>query len=219
MQEAQDILKLARSVVAGVSVGLDLPDAREVGSLAYQMNYDIGKKFKTGGPWGDVVAEADGGDYFKFEGTINVYVLVDDAENLKASVEKIVKAWQSKLKGEGFRFGSSRWNLSNSWKRKNGEPALVLRVQVTKNPDEEIAEMQSSQMTYGTWGSILARLQRLGGLSDKHDAMSGEMPIKEFIKAVRDVTLIGDKESRFIDQIIRMIKVGLKRGAKEIRWG
>lgn len=202
----RDLTKLARQVLAGVSVGLDLGDPRDIGTLAYQMNPDLYKKFGR-----DVDAEADGSDYFKYEGIINVYVNVDNPEEIKPAVEKVVKAWMSKMKG--FRFGKLSWDKSSF----RGTP--VLRVRVTDNPDSELAEMMSSQMTYSTWGSILARLQRFGGLSEKHDGMSGSMPIREFVKAAREVTLTNDKESRFIDQIIRMIKVGLKRGAKELRWG
>jgi len=212
---ASDLMKMARTVLAGVNVGLDLGDPRDIGELAYKLNIqDLYKNFGR-----DVQAEADGTDYFDYTGTINVYTELsfdersDESLRLQDKIDKVVGVWTSKREREGFKFDGPYWDESRMTKK------LVLRIPVRKNPDEALAEMMSSGMAYSTWGSILERLQRFGGLSKKHDEMAGSMPISEFVKAAREVTLRNDKESKFIDQIIRMIKVGKKHGAKELRWG
>lgn len=192
---------------AGVSVGVDLPQPRDVGSLSWQLQYQLWNKFK------DTVRVEDDASEFtgdSFTGGINVY-LKDESTIPKNEVFREVRFYLDKLKKEGFEFGPLRWDISNAYK------IPVLRIPVTNNPDASSKSLEASHMSCSTWSAVL---ESAGLQHDQDYVLGGTMPIDTFINAAKSAhTDPGSKQEVFLKQLLEMAIAGKEKGAKEIVWG
>jgi len=199
---AQELLKVARQVMAGVSVSIGGFSPRNMWWIMSELNTVLARKYGH-----TITADLDGGtDVEAFKGVINFYLPADFTD--MAEVANEVARLMNGI-GNGIR-GQVKTDRSKMY------AVPVIRVVVTANPDEKFSAIRTSSMTYTTWGRILEGL----GLNAKYDVKNDEMPSSEYVRAyLANIQSMNSDLVIFARQILKMATAADRHGYKTIVWG
>jgi len=205
MNEARELLKLARDMVAGVSVGIDGFNPLDMSEILFQHVMEPVAK-AMGSEWHPQKADYDGGtNPSGFTGTLNIYI---DNDEQMAKVLPVLKDVSRDLDKKGVKVvlkkDKSRMNEGD-----------VIRLIVKANSEAKYEKMGQTEihMTQTSWSRIL----EAAGLDD--DSMAGDLPLRQIQRALERASTDDMKLNRFINVVINIAKIGQKLGYKSMSWG
>jgi hypothetical protein len=194
--------RVARSVIAGVSVGVKDYKSKDMGWIQESIQRGL-----RGFGERNYHVDLDGGTYDEqHTGTVNVYV---DSPDFTQKIFDDLSSWVRHMSYAGV-YGSVKLDTSRT------THGPVVRVEIVKNDDEKFYGMESTGITYSTWRMVLDWL----GFSGDVDEQAGSMPIRDYLAAFRRPATsdVPDKVAVFAQQIARMATNALKHGYREISW-
>jgi hypothetical protein len=205
MNEARELLKIAREMVAGVSVGIGGFNPLDMSEILF--HHVMGPVAKAmGSDWHPQKADYDGGTRPSgFTGTLNIYI---DNDDQMAKVLQALKGVFRDLDEKGVKLAIKK----DTSRMTEGD---VLRIIVRANPEAKYEKMGQTEvhMTETTWGQILDA----AGLNVSSQA--GDLPLRQVQKALEQAETDDSKVSRFMNVVINIAKIGQKLGYKSMSWG
>jgi hypothetical protein len=208
MNEARELLKIARDIVAGVNVSIDGLDPLNMSEILYRHVIKPVAK-AMGSDWDLMKATYDGDtNPYAFTGTLNIYVGDDEKQQAKV-LQALRKVYHELERDKGVKVAIKR-DIS----RMTGGP--VYRFIIRANPEAKYEKMGQTDvsMTYTTWMQIL----KAAGLENL-DEQAGSMSLREMQRALETAVSGDPKVDRFLSVVLKMTKIGQKLGYKDMMWG
>ena len=206
MKEVRELLRLAREMVAGVSVSISGFNPLNMSEILY--NYVTEPVAKAMGPaWDMTKATYDGGTSPSgFTGTLNIYI---DNDDQMAKVLQALRGVFRDLEERGVKVAIKK----DKSRMTDGD---VIRFTVRANSEAKYEKMGQTElhMTVTTWSQML----NAAGLQGVN-AMAGSASVREMERAFDSAKTSDMKLSRYIDIIKNIIDVAKKLGYKELFWG